>query len=96
MPGSLVLGLQLAAADEAGDIPVLNEEEPTYCHTPATMQALWDGAGRDSTLHEANLAWAVEVKERDVPKGMRIGLLANPKLKEVMWTARITKRLSSL
>ena len=95
VPGTLVLGLQLAAADEAGDIPVLNEEEPTYCHTPATMQALWDGAGRESTLHEANLAWVVELKERAVPKGMKVGLLANPKLKEVFWVARTIRRLSS-
>ena len=51
--------------------------------------------GRESALHEAKLAWIVEVEKRDVAKGMRIGLLADPILKEVMWAAPTTGRLSS-
>ena len=91
VPDSVVLGLQLGAAGEAENISIMNEEHPTYCHSPTSMQALWDGAGREAGLHEQKLAWSVEVRERDVPESMRIGLLVNPKLTEVMWIARLVR-----
>ena len=91
VPDSVVLGLQLAAADNAEALPVFSEDEPTYCHSPATMQALWDDAGKEVGLDEKGLAWRVEMQKKEVPEGMRIGLLANPKLRDVMWVATLVK-----
>ena len=85
--GSTVLGLQLAAAAEAENIPIVNEDEPTYCHSLATMQQLWVDAGRDAGLDRQGLTWDVRIIDRNIPQAMRIGLLANPKLKEIAWIA---------
>lgn len=87
-PGSIVLGLQLAAAGEAEVIPIINEDEPTYCHSLATMQELWANAGRAAGLEAQGLTWDVKIIDRAIPQAMRIGLLANPKLKEITWVAR--------
>ena len=88
---SLVLGLQLAAKGEAEAIPVVSEEEPTYCHSKETMQALWTNAGRDMGLESLGLGWIVEVCEKPMLEQHRVGLLANPKLVEVMWVAKTVK-----
>ncbi|MCJ1459101.1 hypothetical protein MMC28_009478 [Mycoblastus sanguinarius] len=92
VPNSVVLGLQLAAAGEAQNIPVVSEEEPTYCHSPATMRALWDDAGRETGLEGKGLRWSVEVRQRKIPESHKIGLLANPKLVEIMWNAKLTAK----
>ena len=89
--GSLVLGLQLAARGKAEYIPVVNEEEPTFCHSLESMQSLWNEAGRSAGLTGSALRWKVEIKERDVPKSHRIGLLSNEKLREVLWTAKLVE-----
>lgn len=88
-PGSTVLGLQLAAAGEAEDIPVVNEQEPTYCHSLASMQDLWISAGREIGFEAQGLTWDVKIMDRIMPQAMKVGLLANPKLKEISWVARI-------
>lgn len=87
--GSLVLGLQLGANEEPGDIPVVSEEDPSYCHSAETMQSLWTEAGDDAGLDSRGLEWIVEVKKRPVPERNKVGLLANPNLVEVMWNARL-------
>lgn len=92
LPGSLVLGLQIAAAGEAENIPVFSEEEPTYCHSLATMQALWDDTVQEAGLEEHALVWKVGLKEKLVPENMRIGHFANSKLIEVMWIAELVLR----
>lgn len=88
-PGSTVLGLQLAAVDEAENVPVVSEEEPTYCHSLASMQDLWLLAGREANFDAQGLTWSIQIKDRSVPQAMRIGLLANPKLKEITWVANV-------
>lgn len=89
VPGSVALGLQLAAAGEAEDIPILNEEQPTYCHSPATMQSLWDDAAIVSGLDRRGLKWKVDVTKEEKPKQMRVGLLSNPKLVDTFWVATL-------
>ena len=86
--GSIVLGLQLAAVGEAEEIPIVSEEEPTFCHTQETMQALWAGAGDEVGLGGK---FVVETAPRPVPAGMKIGLLANPKLQEVLWVVKVVQ-----
>lgn len=86
--GSIVLGLQLAAVGEAEEIPVVSEEEPTFCHTQETMQALWTEAGEEVGFRGK---FAVETTPRPVPAGMKIGLLANPKLQEVLWAVKVVQ-----
>ena len=89
--GSLVLGLQLAAMDEACVVPIVSEVEPTYCHSPETLEDLWLQAGRQAGFEENGLSWRVSVKDRMVPEAMKIGLLANPKIKEIIWTAVVVQ-----
>lgn len=88
-PGSTVLGLQLAAIGEAEDIPVVNEEKPTYCHSPPSMQELWLRAGEEANFEAEGLTWDVKIRDRSIPQPMRIGLLANPKLREIVWVANV-------
>ena len=95
VPNSVVLGLQIAAAGEAEALPVFSENEPTYCHSPETMQELWDDAGKEASLEEKGLAWNVEMRKKKVPKRMKVGLLVNPKLNEVTWIATIVKKSES-
>jgi len=92
VPGSVTLGLQLAAAGEAEEIPVVNEEELTYCHSPATMQALWHDAAGVSGLDGKGLEWKVEVTKQEKPEEMKIGLLSNPKLVDAFWVATLRKK----
>ncbi|MDI1493410.1 MAG: hypothetical protein OHK93_005199 [Ramalina farinacea] len=96
-PGSLVLGLQIAAAGEAETIPVFSEGEPTYCHSLVTMQALWDDTVQEAGLEEQEhaLSWKVGLKKKPVPANMRIGHLANPKLIMVMWIAELVLKSST-
>ena len=85
MAGSIVLGLQLAAVGEAAEVAVVSEEELTYCHSLETMQELWDEAGKDAGFE---MKLVVEIVPRLVPEGMKIGLLANPKLQEMFWCVK--------
>lgn len=91
VPGSLVLGLQLAARGKPEHIPVVNEGEPTFCHSLESMQELWDEAGKAAGLGRNSLRWKVDLKERDVPKSHRIGLLSDERLREVLWTAELVE-----
>ena len=77
VPSSIVLGLQLAASGEAEVIPIVNEDEPTYCHSLSTMQELWADAGREAGLEAQGLTWDVKITGRVMPQAMKIGLLAN-------------------
>lgn len=91
VPDSMVLGLQLAARGKAQPIPVVNEQEPTFCHSLESMQSLWDEAGRKAGLSRSALRWKVDLNERDVPESHRIGLLKDQRLREVMWVARLVE-----
>ncbi len=88
-PGSTVLGLQLAAVGEAENVPVVSEEQPTFCHSLTSMQDLWLLAGREANFDAQGLTWDIQIRDRSVPQAMRIGLLANPKLKEITWFANV-------
>ncbi|KAI4199447.1 MAG: hypothetical protein LQ348_001886 [Seirophora lacunosa] len=91
-PGSLVLGLQLAAKEKAEHIPIVNEQEPSFCHSSGSMQAMWDDAGREVGLTAGGaLRWQVDLTPRDVPDSHRIGLLSDMRLTEVLWVAKLVE-----
>lgn len=91
-PGSLVVGLQLAAKEKGEHIPVVNDQEPSFCHSPASMQAMWNDAVREiGTVAGSVLRWQVDVTPRDVPESHRIGLLRDKRLIEVLWTAKLVE-----
>ena len=89
VPGSVVLGLQLSAAGDAGNIPIVNEEEPSYCHSAETMQKLWDDAGRAAGLRECGLKSNVDLNIMQMPDAMKVGLLANPEIANSMWVVTL-------
>ncbi|KAL8957979.1 MAG: hypothetical protein Q9193_004874 [Seirophora villosa] len=91
-PGSLVLGLQLAAKEKAEHIPIFNEQEPSFCHSLGSMQAMWDDAGREVGLTAGGaLRWQVDLTPHDVPESHRIGLLSDMRLTEVLWVAKLVE-----
>ena len=87
-----MLGLQLAASGEAEHLPVINEEEPSFCHSLETMQSMWDVAGEKAGLGRSGLVWKVELKEQEIPESHRIGLLSNKKLTTIIWAARLVMK----
>lgn len=90
VPRSLAVGLQLAAKEKAEHIPIVNGEEPSFCHSMDSMQAMWDEAGKESGLTSGNaLRWQVELTPRDIPESHRIGLFTDRRLTEVLWVAEL-------
>ena len=86
---SMVLGLQVGAPTDPGEIAVFSEQEPSYCHSQVTMQQLWDEAGVRTGLEEKGLRWEVTLKHSSIPEHMRIGGFANPRLADITWAATL-------
>ncbi|KAL8953259.1 MAG: hypothetical protein Q9222_000864 [Ikaeria aurantiellina] len=90
VPGSLVVGLQLAAKEKAEHIPIVNDQEPSFCHSLESMQLMWDDAAQDiGSNTDKTLRWQVGLTPRDIPGNHRVGLLSDDRLREVQWFARL-------
>ena len=79
VPGSTVLGMDVAAAGEPGEIPVVSETEPSYCHSYETWQALWD------EISAGGMRLKVEASFKEMPLEVRRAVLANPNLVHMVW-----------
>ncbi|KAL8969997.1 MAG: hypothetical protein Q9183_001725 [Haloplaca sp. 2 TL-2023] len=91
-PGSLVVGLQLGAKEKGEHIPVVNDQEPSFCHSLESMQAMWDDAVKEmGTMAGSVPRWQIDLTPRDVPESHRIGLLIDERLTEVLWTAKLVE-----
>lgn len=89
-PGSLVVGLQLAAKEKADHIPIFNYQEPSFAHSLESMQAMWNDTVKDiESTAGSLLRWEVDLTPRDVPKSHRIGFLSDKRLTEVLWVAKL-------
>lgn len=75
--------MDVAAAGEPGEIPVVSEDEPSHCHSYKTWQALW------AEVSAGGICLKVEASFKEMPVEVRRGLLANPDLVHMVWVVKV-------